>query len=53
MSSLKIEAVTKNYAGLVALAEVSLTVASGERRAMIGPNGAGKSTLIQLITGHT
>jgi branched-chain amino acid transport system ATP-binding protein len=53
MSSLSLKGVTKHYAGVIALAQLTLSVASGERRAIIGPNGAGKSTLFHLITGHT
>jgi iron complex transport system ATP-binding protein len=34
-----------------ALAEVSLTVAGGERVFVIGPNGAGKSTLLRVLAG--
>lgn len=34
-----------------ALADIDLTVVSGERVAIIGPSGAGKSTLIGLLNG--
>jgi ABC-type branched-subunit amino acid transport system ATPase component len=37
---------------VVALDDVSVTVASGEIVGLIGPNGAGKSTLIDAISGH-
>src|SRR5262245_35617885 len=36
----------------MAVADVSLAVAAGERRAIIGPNGAGKTTLFSLISGE-
>lgn len=43
--------VTVRFGAVAALQEVSITVASGERRAVIGPNGAGKTTLFDVITG--
>lgn len=52
MSGLKIQSVSKQFAGVTALSDVSMNVTNGERRALIGPNGAGKSTLFHLITGY-
>jgi len=49
---LRLESLTKFFAGLMAVAEVSLDVSPGERRAIIGPNGAGKTTLFNLIAGN-
>jgi branched-chain amino acid transport system ATP-binding protein len=51
MSMLKVRNVSKHFGSLVAVREVSLTVAKGELRAIIGPNGAGKTTFFNLITG--
>jgi branched-chain amino acid transport system ATP-binding protein len=52
MTHLKVEHLRKNFGGIAALAEVTLAVQPGERRAIIGPNGAGKSTLFNLIAGE-
>jgi branched-chain amino acid transport system ATP-binding protein len=51
MSLLEVRGVTKAFGSLVAVDAVSLTVESGELRAIIGPNGAGKTTFFNLITG--
>ncbi len=48
---LQVENVTMRFGGLVALNNVSFSVARGGVLAIIGPNGAGKSTLFNVITG--
>jgi branched-chain amino acid transport system ATP-binding protein len=50
---LKGRGLTRRWGGLVAVNEVSLTLARGEVHAVIGTNGAGKSTLINLLSGET
>jgi len=49
--ALKLDGLRKAFGGLPATNNVSMEVASGERRLIIGPNGAGKTTLFNLITG--
>ena len=51
MNLLEISNVTKRFAGLVALNDVSLSVNEKEVVGLIGPNGAGKTTLFSLIAG--
>jgi branched-chain amino acid transport system ATP-binding protein len=49
---LEVRQIGKSFAGFVAVADVSFTVAERQIAAVIGPNGAGKSTLFNLLTGH-
>ena len=48
---LKIDNLGKRFVGFVALENISLAVAAGERVGLIGPNGSGKSTLVNCICG--
>jgi branched-chain amino acid transport system permease protein len=48
---LEVEQVSKAFAGLQALSQVSFVVHPKEILAIIGPNGAGKTTLFNVIAG--
>jgi ABC-2 type transport system ATP-binding protein len=48
---LEIRNLSKNFGPLVAVDDVSFTVARGEVLGFLGPNGAGKSTTMKMITG--
>lgn len=52
MNLLETEGLTKVFAGLTAVEDVSLAVTPGEIHALIGPNGAGKSTLVGMVAGR-
>ena len=46
---LRITNISKNYAKLQALSDLSLVIRSGGVFGLVGPNGAGKSTLMKIL----
>ncbi|HEY1738552.1 MAG TPA: ABC transporter ATP-binding protein [Acidimicrobiia bacterium] len=48
---LEASGVTKTFSGIVALDNVGLDVAEGEKVGLIGPNGAGKTTFFNCLLG--
>ena len=48
---LKMENVTMQFGGVVAVNNLSLEVNQGEIVSLIGPNGAGKTTAFNVVTG--
>ena len=51
MPLLDVEHVSRHFGGVMAVDDVSLSLAEGEILGLIGPNGAGKSTLFNLLSG--
>lgn len=48
---LKVSNISKSFAGVKALEDVSLTIERGTIHCLVGENGSGKSTLIKIIAG--
>ncbi|WP_228430674.1 ABC transporter ATP-binding protein [Baekduia soli] len=50
-SEVRLEGVTRRFGDVVALRDVSVSVARDEVVAVVGPSGSGKSTLLELVCG--
>ena len=48
---LSLRHITKRFAGVTALHDVSLSLPAGQITCLVGENGSGKSTLIKVIAG--
>jgi ABC-type multidrug transport system ATPase subunit len=48
---LELHGLTRRYGDLVALDDLSFTVAEGQMFGFVGPNGAGKTTAMRIILG--
>jgi ABC-2 type transport system ATP-binding protein len=49
---IKVENLTKRYAGFTAIKDLNFEVEKGEIVGFLGPNGAGKSTTMRILTGY-
>jgi len=53
VSEIRISGVSKSYAAVRALNDVTIAVAQGELMALLGPSGCGKTTLLRVVAGLT
>jgi len=51
MARVRIDAVSKRYAGRAILSDLSLELTDGECFTLVGPSGCGKTVLLRLIAG--
>ena len=51
VGSLRLNGLTKRYAGLEVVSEVSVTIPSGQFFSLLGPSGSGKTTTLMMIAG--
>jgi ABC-2 type transport system ATP-binding protein len=48
---LELKGLTRRYGDVVALDDLSFTVAEGQLFGFVGPNGAGKTTAMRIMLG--
>ena len=48
---IKVENLTKRYAGHTAIRDLNFEVGQGEIMGFLGPNGAGKTTTMRILAG--
>ena len=48
---LRTQGLTKRFGGLLAVDNLSFSLAGSQLHAIIGPNGAGKTTFFNLVSG--
>jgi ABC-2 type transport system ATP-binding protein len=48
---IKVENLTKRYAGHTAIQDLNFEVSQGEIMGFLGPNGAGKTTTMRILAG--
>ncbi len=51
MALLEVKSIVKNFGGVTALKNISISVSEGEIISLIGPNGAGKTSFFNCVTG--
>ena len=49
---IEVRSISKHFAHIVALSEISMVLEQGEVHCLLGDNGAGKSTLIRILSGY-